>query len=304
MAMKIDFNSLIVLNAVLECKSVTVAARQLSTSPSSVTYAINKLRKLTVNPIFTRSKTGVKPTTLAIELNERYKKAVSLICDGLEENAQKGEYAGTKTITISTYTFLELWLSLSAFKNSAVLDNTVLSFTSHPTSNDERLAKLRNREVDIDIGAQLPNDSSIVSVKLYSSLYKVMVSKTHSSIKNELTVQDWNDNEHILWSRVRDETFTLMGDSAAIEELKDRKVGMTSYSSLNMLVLCAQSDYLMLVPEYFDDFVCQTLPVKTFDIPFETNMESTIFLHYHITAAADTVVEKCIQMLKTMREPR
>ncbi|MBF7993692.1 LysR family transcriptional regulator [Rahnella laticis] len=298
--MKIDFNSLVVLNAVLECKSVTIAARQLSTSPSSVTYAINKLRKITVNPIFTRSKTGVKPTTLAIELNERYKKAVSLICDGLDSGDSRPGSEMAKTITISTYTFLELWLSLAAFRKGSVGENQVLNFASHPITSEERLAKLRNREVDIDIGAQLPNDSSVISVKLYNSNYKVMVSNKHSSIKNELTQQDWMENNHITWSRVKEETFTLTGDSISMDEFKNRKVGVMSYSSLNMLVLCAESDYLMLIPEYFDEFVCNTLPVKTFDIPFETNMESTLYLHYHIAATSDTAVEKCIQMLREL----
>lgn len=298
--MKIDFNSLVVLNAVLECKSVTIAAKQLSTSPSSVTYAINKLRKITVNPIFTRSKTGVKPTTLAIELNERYKKALALICDGLGLENEPHESKFNKTITVSTYTFLELWLSLSAFKSGSVLENTALSFTTHPISNDERLARLRNREVDIDIGAQLPNDSSIISFRLYNSRYKAMASRNHSTIQDKLTLEDWANNMHVTWSRVKDDTFTLLGDSAAIDELINRKVGVMSYSALNMLVLCAESDYLMLVPEYFENFASQILPVKTFELPFETNMESTLFLHYHITAAIDPVIERCIQTLKEM----
>lgn len=296
--MKIDFNSLVILNAVVESGSVSVAAQRLSISPSSVTYAINKLRRLTDNPIFTRSKTGVKPTTLAHELNTRYKKTVLMINEGLGIEGENHESDVSKTITISTYTYIELWISLMTLKKESVINNGILNFITHPGTNDERLMKLRNREVDIDIGAQLPNDPSIVSYRLFSSPFKVMVSKAHSTIKDTFSVDDWSKNQHIEWNRINSETSSMMGDAQIIEEMMVRKTHITSDSSLNMMMMCANSDSLMLIPEYFCCCIDELLPVKFFDIPFDNSMEASLYIHAHTTSLKDASVGGFLNVIR------
>ncbi|GDX07866.1 LysR family transcriptional regulator [Buttiauxella sp. A111] len=296
--MKIDFNSLVILNAVVESGSVSVAAQRLSISPSSVTYAINKLRRVTDNPIFTRSKTGVKPTTLAHELNTRYKKTVHMINEGLGIDSEDNPSDVSKTITISTYTYVELWISQMTLKKESIINNGILNFLTHPSTNDERLMKLRNREVDIDIGAQLPNDPSIVSYRLFSSAFKVMVSKNHSTIKDSMSIKDWSANKHVTWNRINSETSSMMGDAQIIEEMLDRETHITSDSSLNMMMMCAHSDSLMLIPEYFCCCIDEILPVKFFDIPFPNSMESSLYVHAHTTSLKDSVVEGFLNVIR------
>lgn len=296
--MKIDFNSLVILNAVVESGSVSVAAQRLSISPSSVTYAINKLRRMTDNPIFTRSKTGVKPTTLAHELNTRYKKTVLMINEGLGFTNENNHSNVSKTITISTYTYIELWISQMTLNKESVLNNGILNFLTHPSTNEDRLMKLRNREVDIDIGAQLPNDPSIVSYRLFSSVFKVMVSKNHSTITDTLTTEDWTNNKHITWNRINSETSSMMGDAQIIEEMLERETHITSDSSLNMMMMCAHSDSLMLIPEYFCCCIGEVLPVKFFDIPFPNSMESSLYVHAHTTSLKDTVVNGFLDAIR------
>lgn len=296
--MKIDFNSLMILNAVVESGSVSVAAQRLAVSPSSVTYAINKLRKTTGNPLFTRTRTGVKPTTLAHELNQRYKKSVHLINEGLNSENQEGLSEAGKSITLSTYTFVEIWITLLLMSDKSNISQHLLNFLAHSETNEMRLMKLRNREVDVDLGAQLPNDPSIVSYRLFSSPLMAMVSKYHPTIKGTMNVQDWLENDHVSWNRIKTETSLMMGDAQIIDQMKDRRIHIRSDSSLNMMMLCANSGYIMLIPAYFSDFLENFLPVNCFNLPFENSMESSMYVHVHASSMKNRAV---VSLLNTLR---
>lgn len=295
-----DLNSLLILNAVIECRSVTAAAKKMAMSPSSVTYAINKIRKTTANPIFTRSKNGITPTTLALELNQRYVKAIALINDGLDYSANAEDPDVYRNITISTYTFFELWFSYYIHQQDNILDGLCLNYVLHPRSNDKRIAKLRNHEVDLDIGGLLPNDASIISHKLFSSGFKAMVSTQHATIKDTLTLDDWNNCKHVEWLQMPDESLVQDGDANQVEELEDRNYSIKSFNTLNSMMICSLTDCIMLVPEYVEDFLTAVLPVKMFDIPFETTKSSTVYVHFHRSAKRKEFIGQCLDALIAM----
>ncbi|QCT18894.1 LysR family transcriptional regulator [Jejubacter calystegiae] len=297
-----DLNSLLILKAVIECKSVTAAAKKMAMSPSSVTYAINKIRKMTSNPIFTRSKNGITPTTLALELNKRYTKAIAMINSGLDFNDNAKSLEEYRSVTVSTYTILELWFSLFTYENNR-RDGLSLNFVKHPASGEKRLSQLRNHEVDLDIGGLLPNDTSIISKKLFSSRFKVLVSKNHPTIKDTLTHADWERNEHIRWILPPDETIIQAGDANQVEELYNRKVGLSTGNALNAIMMCTMSDYIMLTPEYMEGFLTKYLPVRLFELPFETTMTSTVYAHFHRSARRKDFIGTCINALSKMGDP-
>jgi len=295
-----DLNSLLILNAVIECRSVTAAAKKMTMSPSSVTYAINKIRKITLNPIFTRSKNGITPTTLALELNQRYIKAISLITDGLDFSVNAEHPDVYRNITVSTYTFFELWFSHFVHQKQKLLDGLCLNFVTHPVSSEKRIVKIRNHEVDLDIGGLLPNDTSIISHKLYSSKFKALVSKNHPTIKDTLTLDDWNFNKHVKWAQISDEMLIQEGDANQVDPLLKRSIWIKSENSLNSLMICAMSDYITLIPEYLENFLVECLPVRVFDLPFETTMTSTVYAHYHRSAKRKEFISLCLDALAGM----
>lgn len=299
-----DLNSLLILNAVIECRSVTAAAKKMVISPSSVTYAINKIRRMTSNPIFTRSKNGITPTTLALELNERYVKAISLINDGLDLSTSTEQPEIYRNITVSTYTFFELWLSCYVNNNENFPDTLCLNFVKHIVSKEMRISKIRNHEVDFDIGGLLPNDASIISHKLCSSRFKLMVRNDHPTIRDQFTLDDWNNSKHVKWMQMPDEALVNDGNAGMIEELQNRNVSLKSASTLNLLLICTLSDYVMLVPEYMEEFMCKTFPVRFFELPFETTMTSSLYVHFHRSAKRKDFVGSFLDVLVNMLPDR
>lgn len=297
----IDLKSLKVLHSVIETKSVSAAAEMLSTSPSSITYAINKLRDATANPIFTRGKGGMVPTTLALDLNARYVKALSLINDGLGVLSGDDESEHVKDVTVSTYTLVELWLSLALLQNETALEGRSLTYIVHPISDEERIRNLRNREVDIDIGTALPPDRAITSYQVIHGDMVVAVSKNHSEITDQLTAEHWFEQQHVVWKRTSNHATKLLGDALTLNKIKDfRKVSITTTSSLNMLMLSTCSDHLMLIPRFFAGFVKQYFPVNIFEIPFDVTTENRYYLHVHNQSLNDISVNGLIGLINKL----
>lgn len=67
---RIDLNLLVLFHTVLEEGHVARAAARLNLTPSAVSHALGRLRRLLNDPLFLRTPKGVVPTTRALELGE------------------------------------------------------------------------------------------------------------------------------------------------------------------------------------------------------------------------------------------
>ena len=71
-----DLNLLFTLDALLAEGSVARAAQRLHLSPSAMSRALARLRKVTGDPLLVRAGRGLVPTPRAIELRERVQRLV------------------------------------------------------------------------------------------------------------------------------------------------------------------------------------------------------------------------------------
>src|SRR5512145_904779 len=67
---RIDLNLLVLFHVVHEERHVARAAERLSLTPSAVSHALSRLRRLLNDPLFLRTPKGVVPTARAIALAE------------------------------------------------------------------------------------------------------------------------------------------------------------------------------------------------------------------------------------------
>lgn len=157
----LDLKVLKVVHILCENGSVTKTAKVLNVSPGAISYLINKARKSTGSALFIRTKNGMVADTIAHGLSERYLN----VSQKLDVNNEE-KIAGQRNVLISAYTIVELLVSLSMLKS--VTKKPLLTFTPSLDNAEERLIKLRNKEVDIDIGTRLSVDKSIIQVGFFS----------------------------------------------------------------------------------------------------------------------------------------
>lgn len=82
----LDLNLFRVLLALLDHRSVSRAAEELSLTPSAVSHALGRLRTALGDPLFERRGGGLMPTTYAIDVGRRIRGSMDGLRDALNRN--------------------------------------------------------------------------------------------------------------------------------------------------------------------------------------------------------------------------
>ncbi|NTX77442.1 LysR family transcriptional regulator [Serratia proteamaculans] len=288
----IDLKSLKVIHILTTCGSVTKTAELMGVSPGTVSYYIKKTRQLTGSNLFSRTRRGMIPDGIAKTLSERY---VSV----MNEMPLKKEILTSykRSITISTYSLIELALSTSFRSTEAI--KSMVQFTSPDVDETSRLNRLLNKEVDIDIGSKLPPNKNIIQIDFISSDIAIIARKHHPVIKDKFTMKNWHESNHIVWSR----DMSLVGHDVRHanrfnELINNRSISVVSSSSLNMVVLCSLSDDVMIFPKELASFIEANFDIQIFEVPKELKMRFDCYLHYHHSSAKDADMIDAIEKAK------
>lgn len=284
----LDMKVLKAIHVLSTCGSVTRAAEILQVTPGAVSYLINKARKTTGSALFFRTRTGMEPNTLAKELSRRYQN----INHELTPSDSDDAYA-SRTIVVSTYSLAELILSHAVLNSASTLP--MLHFQPQHESENERLIKLRNKEVDIDIGTRLPVDRSIVQIKFIVSDTGVLLNREHPTIKESITLEQWHQSRHAIWTRGMHFFSDDIAQTNQFNELfRGQALSLVASSSLSVATLCALSDLVILMPKIVGNKLEKILPVKWLPAPEELTMHYECFLHYHHSHADNNNLSELI----------
>lgn len=261
---EINLRQLKIINTLIEYQSAVKAAQVLNISPSAISYSLNQLKKQTGKELFIRTRSGLRPNSHAFELQAKFKEVVQL-------NSRKNEYV------IATYSLIEVLLAEYLHGG----EDSLMHFVTMGSGEEERLRKLKHREVDIDIGGKLPDDRSIMSRHFVKSDISIIVSENHPNIKEVFTLDDWRENEHLSWQRGIG-SIIGMADNVEPSLLNERKIAWTSPNLLSLAWHCSISDYVMIMPHIFVPYMQKRFPVKSFSPPPELQMTFDCYLHYHL----------------------
>src|ERR1700744_3732492 len=99
--MAFDLNLLLVLHAVLEEKSATLAAKRLNVTQSAVSNALARLRAVVGDPLLIRSGKGLVPTPRAAELAPIIAEAIEKLEAALDQGASFRPETSTRTFTLA-----------------------------------------------------------------------------------------------------------------------------------------------------------------------------------------------------------
>ncbi len=287
----IDIKVLRAIYVTITCGSVTKAAEILNVSPGSISYLLNKARRATGSALFFRTKNGMKPDNIAKELGNRYQRFTEdVIPDKQNLNLAHRE------LTVSSYALIEMLIGV-CIDDLAI--NRKINFISLPNQDKIRQQQLRNREVDIDIGTSLPVDRSIIQSSLFSCGIKIVASKNHPFLRNKFDMNDWFQVRHVVWRRGMHFFCDNHEHANRFHEyLEMRKISCVASNTLNMVLMAAHTDHVVLMPEVITRCLESKLPIQTFSPPEELNMQYQCFVHYHRTMANDPSI---LQFLDSLR---
>ncbi|MDU1063016.1 MAG: LysR family transcriptional regulator [Leclercia adecarboxylata] len=284
-----DIKTLRTIHTLCSCGSVMQTAKILGVSPGAISYTLNKARKITGSALFFRSRTGMVPNNLAQELSQKYQTIIKEIdLDNVLSVKDK------TTFTVSCYSLLELLLSTALISAADPLPR--INFCVSIENDEARMARIRNKEIDIDIGTRLPVNSSVIQLKFFSSSISAIARHNHPLIGDTFSMSDWTQQQHAIWSR----GMHLISDSVEQTNrfnalFETRNVAFVASSTLNLVMLCAHSDLIILLPTVIARNLQPLLPIKVLDVPPELEMSYECYVHYHHSLATNPLLGKLIQ---------
>ncbi|MFK3659282.1 LysR family transcriptional regulator [Scandinavium sp. NPDC088450] len=293
MIKEIDLKLLKVIHTIVTTGTVTEAARTLKQSAGNISYQLSKARELTGAHLFIRTREGMKPDATALELSERYRQFEER--DGLSLELPTEDVIRS-ALHINTYSLLEMMLAISACDAQKKDTSLRYIFHSYISAPEERLTRLRNKTVDIDIGNKLPVDPSVTAIKLFTSNVSVLRGQ-HNQQQEPLNMELLCSARHAIWSALPDYyAASVEGAMTMSSFMHSRDIAVVSGSMINMVSLCACSQYVMLIPEFFSSMIEKNFSVKCLPTPDELDIRYDCYLHYA------TKPEKEVGMLDAIHE--
>lgn len=287
-----DIKTLRAVHVLSTCGSVTKAAKILQVTPGAVSYLINKARKATGSSLFFRTRRGMEPNALAKTLSERYRSISDELFSPDTSFAQTPQ-----RVTLSTWSLLELLLTKAVLEKGSF--PAKLDFQPQPLEDGERMIRLRNREIDIDIGSRLPVDKSIIQARFMTSPMGVVVSRQHPTIGDSITLEQWQAQGHTVWARGMYFISDDIEQSQRFDRLfREQNVAVVSSGSLVATMICTSSQAIALMPQSVGEKLAQFLPLKWLPAPAEMKMHFECYLHYHHSLARNQKLMALISFLQ------
>ncbi|CAH2776334.1 MAG: Transcriptional regulator, LysR family [uncultured Caballeronia sp.] len=97
----VDLNLLRVFNAIIEERSLTRAGQRLALSQPAVSYSLGRLRTLFDDPLFIRTRVGMQPTPIALELAAIVARALDTVREALRYAERFDPAISTRTFRLS-----------------------------------------------------------------------------------------------------------------------------------------------------------------------------------------------------------
>lgn len=262
----IDTNLLLVLHRVLEQESVAGAARALHVTPSAVSNALARLRKLLGDPLFVRRGRGLVPTPRALALAPELKTAF----ESLERALEGGRF---DPLTSSR----EFKICLADGDQIATLPRLAAAFVRAmprarltAVSVDTLLAGggLASGSADLAVSPLL-DEADTHALPLYEEEAVLLVRRDHPRLRRKVTPEQFCSERHV-------DTHIALGrpglghraaeDVFARHALR-REVAIAVPTFAAAAMVAAHSDLIAAMPRRVAEVLAAAAPLRILDSP-------------------------------------
>ena len=242
----IDLNLLIVLDVLLDERSVSKAANRLNLSQPAVSGALKKLRLAFNDPLFVRSRQGVRPTPSAVELIAPVKAVLQDIDTILSSSDFSPETAeATFTIAATDYAQMTLLAPLMQAVNAQAPN---IRFSIVSTDARRMPEQFDRREIDFAITVPEMAPPNVRSKTLFEDRYVCAIDKHHRDPAGAHTLDGFCDLHHVLVAPSSD-GFIGPTDEVLSGLGRKRRVTVSVPNFLSLPGRLEGSDFIAVAPE-------------------------------------------------------
>lgn len=242
----VDLNLLVVLDALLDERSVSRAAQRLNLSQPAVSGALKRLRATFHDPLFVRSQQGIRPTSRAIELIGPVK-AVLQDIDKMLSTAEFAPETAEAVFTIAATDYAQMTF-LAPLIRELHQSAPNIRFAIVPTDAHTMPEQFERQEIDFAITVPEMAPEKTSAWELFQDRYVCAVRRDHPSVDDRLTLDGFCALDHILVTPSSD-GFHGPADDALGLLGRARRVVVSVPTFLSLPSILQASDFIAVAPE-------------------------------------------------------
>lgn len=274
----IDLNLVRILDALLEHRSVTKAARQLGLSQSATSHALARLRTLLQDPLFIRDKHAFAPTARAARLAQPLRQTLLELERTLQPPRPFDPKTARQRFTIATADYAQFVLLPELVKRlTREAPGVDLWFRAFSEASPNRAA---SEDADVVIGPRLDDSTSgaIVERALFDERFVCILRSAHPALSKRWTPERFAALQHVLIAPGGKPGGTVDEALARLKLERRVTVGVPHFLSAPYLVV--DSDLVATVPERLARLVSPSLKLEVREPPIAVPGFG-VFLYWH-----------------------
>lgn len=244
---RLDLNLLMTLEALLQERNVTKAARRLHLSQPAVSAQLSRLRVLFGDPLLLPAQRGMTPTAKAIELLGPLRDSLDHIRETIASNEHFDPVKARLDVVIACTDYLQVALvqplALALRRDAPGMRVAVRHLD---------IAQLETQMArgDVDLAFMTPCDAPVGlrAKPLFDERYVLIGRRNHPRLRRHMTIDAFVRLEHVVVS-LRGGDFATPVDATLATLGHRRRVVLSAASFLVVPELVACSDFVALVPE-------------------------------------------------------
>lgn len=274
----IDLNLLVVLDALLQDGSVTIAAKRVGLSQPALSNALARLRDTIGDPLFVRDGRGLVPTARARDLAAPVRRALSELAAALGQPAAFDPRRSERTFTLAMPDIAELVIMPQLAKRLA-RDAPGISVRVVPGPGGRPRDVLASADApDLVISMRDPSDASPHQARLASFHFVCLVRSKHPRVGRTLSMARFLELEHVLVTPTGTPR-GLIDDALEARGLR-RRVALSLGHFFSAALVVSHTDLVMSATSVLAKVVDRILPVRSVRHPLGAP-EVTITQYWH-----------------------
>lgn len=262
----LNLNLLVHLDALLQERHVTSAARREGVTQSAMSHSLAKLRAQLDDPLLVRRgrRNELTPRAAALERPLR-----ATLLDLQRLLARRGRFdprSIERTFALACPDFLSV-LVLPAVLETLARRAPGVSLEVVPAARPRYAELLASGELDFALGAVLSPGPGVQRATLYHERFVGLVRKGHPAARS-LTIERYARLGHALITIGETSGPTWVDDQLRLRGLS-RRIVLRTRSFLAAPLLVAQTDLVLTAPERLCRYLAQRYPLVLVDVPVE-----------------------------------
>ena len=268
---RLDLNLLRVFDAILETRSVTIAASTLGLTQSAVSNQLARLRDAFDDPLFVRTTEGMVPTPRALAMAGPIRKSLIAIRLCLEEQLGFDPATSERTFKIFMSDVGQLIFLPRLLERIARLAPRVNIHTVQVPPSRMRDMALESGDVDLAAGYFENFEGSFRQQLLFEERYVGMVRRGHPTIREALSLETFLGTPQLVYQPTgggHGLQESAVDQALAVADLS-RRVAVRAAHAMGVTSIVANTDLLVIVPSRLAAAYRELADVSILALPVE-----------------------------------